>query len=105
MTDWRGIVLPPELGARLEGIVTALQATRRQADAQPVRVLLAGAPGVGKTEVRRALAEASGLSIVEVGPPDLGNGFIGRASVAVNALFERARKVAPSVILSDNFEQ
>jgi len=105
MTDWHGVVLPPDLGARLDRVLAALQATRSSATAQTVRVLLAGAPGVGKTEVRRALAESCGLPLIKVGPRDLGNGMLGGATVAVKALFERARQAAPSMILSDNFEQ
>src|SRR5580765_7374471 len=105
MTDWHGVVLPPDLAARLDQVLAALQATRSSAGAQPVRILLAGAPGVGKTEVRRALAESCGLPVIKVEPNDLGNGFIGAADVAVRALFKRAREAAPAVILSDNFGQ
>ena len=99
--DWHGVLLPPRVCEQLDDIVFAMRATIGDPDAAPVRVLLWGPPGVGKTEIMRALVPQAGLFAVSVAPADLAGAFIGQTSLAVKNLFARARAQAPALLLID----
>ena len=72
---------------------------------RPARgVLLAGAPGTGKTLLARALAGTSAMNFIPVRPPDLLSQFLGQAERAVSHLFEKARFTAPSVLFFDELD-
>lgn len=67
-------------------------------------VLLTGAPGNGKTLLARALAGESGCAFYSVSSPELTNKYYGESAALVRALFELARKNAPSIIFIDEID-
>ncbi|MDP8257203.1 MAG: ATP-binding protein, partial [Candidatus Alcyoniella australis] len=67
-------------------------------------VLLYGAPGNGKTLLAKAVAGESGAHIEIVSGPEALSKWVGEAEERIRAIFERARKLAPSVILFDEID-
>lgn len=104
VNDWHGVVVPPSLREQLTRIEAALAAVRDDPSAPPVRLLLCGPPGVGKTRIRRAFERHGGLSAISVTPADLHGARAGGASAAVRDLFARARAVAPALLSMDAFD-
>ena len=102
--DWHGALLPTHVCDQLDEIATAMQATIGDPDAAPVRVLLWGPPGVGKTEIMRALSRHLGLYTLSAAPADLNGSMVGQTLIAVKNLFTRARAQAPALLLIDAFD-
>jgi AAA+ superfamily predicted ATPase/ATP-dependent DNA ligase len=67
-------------------------------------VLLAGPPGTGKTLLARAVAGECGAHVEIVSGPALLSKWVGESEAALRAIFERARELAPSVILFDEID-
>ena len=67
-------------------------------------VLLYGPPGNGKTLLAKAVAGESGAHIEIVSGPEVLSKWVGEAEERMRAIFERARKLAPSVILFDEID-
>lgn len=67
-------------------------------------VLLYGMPGNGKTLLAKAVAGESGAHIEIVSGPEVLSKWVGEAEERMRAIFERARKLAPSVILFDEID-
>jgi AAA+ superfamily predicted ATPase len=88
-----------------DDIALAMQAAIGDPDAAPVRVLLWGPPGVGKTEIMRALSRHLGLYTLSAAPGDLAGSSVGQTSIAVKNLFTRARAQAPALLLIDAFDE
>lgn len=81
---------------------TAGELTWEQTNA---RILLSGAPGVGKTLLARVVAVAAGVRLIETSIADWNaekylNGTLG----AIKRLFAEARKAAPCVFLIDEID-
>ena len=76
------------------------------ADIDPGR-LLHGAPGTGKTLFARALAATCGLPLVETTYGEWqrsGDGHMGDVLAAMHAVFARAKKLAPCILLIDEID-
>ena len=67
-------------------------------------VLLYGVPGNGKTLLAKAVAGESGAHIEIVSGPEVLSKWVGEAEERMRAIFERARKLSPSVILFDEVD-
>eukprot|EP00116_Pleurobrachia_bachei_P002998 sb/3463260/ len=67
-------------------------------------LLLFGEPGCGKTMVARAIATQCNLTFHSVQGPELLNSYVGQSEGNVRAVFEEARKTAPSVIFFDEID-
>lgn len=67
-------------------------------------ILLAGPPGTGKTLLARAVAGECGAHVEIVSGPALLSKWVGESEAALRAIFERARALAPSVILFDEID-
>jgi transitional endoplasmic reticulum ATPase len=67
-------------------------------------VLLYGPPGNGKTLLAKAVAGESGAHIEIVSGPEVLSKWVGEAEERMRAIFERARKLAPSMILFDEID-
>src|ERR1039457_1463611 len=67
-------------------------------------IILAGPPGTGKTLLARAVAGECGAHIEIVNGPALLSKWVGETEAAIRAVFERAQKFAPAVILFDEID-
>jgi SpoVK/Ycf46/Vps4 family AAA+-type ATPase len=67
-------------------------------------VLLYGPPGCGKTMLARAVAGECRAEFVSVGISDVLSMWIGQSEENLAALFEKARKAAPSVLFFDELD-
>jgi transitional endoplasmic reticulum ATPase len=77
---------------------------RLGAQPQANGVLLAGSPGTGKTLLARAVAGECGAHVEIVSGPSLLSKWVGESEAAIRTIFERARDLAPSVILFDEID-
>ena len=67
-------------------------------------VILAGPPGTGKTLLARAVAGECDAHIESVSGPELLSKWVGETESALRSIFERAKTLAPSVILFDEID-
>lgn len=67
-------------------------------------IVLAGAPGTGKTAFVRAMAGESGVNLVTVHGPELFSQWLGETEETLRTVFDRARSVAPSILFFDQLD-
>jgi transitional endoplasmic reticulum ATPase len=67
-------------------------------------VLLAGAPGTGKTLIAKALATEAGVNFISVRGPQLLNQYVGESERAVRQIFAKARIAAPCIVFFDEID-
>ena len=67
-------------------------------------LLLYGAPGVGKTEIARGLAEAAGLHFRYVATAELLSKWIGQTESTLRHIFEDAEANQPAIIFFDELD-
>jgi transitional endoplasmic reticulum ATPase len=70
----------------------------------PKGLLLAGAPGIGKTLIAKAVANESGVNVISVKGPALMSRFVGDSEQHVRELFQKARQAAPCIIFLDEVD-
>lgn len=70
----------------------------------PRGVLLYGPPGCSKTLMAKAVATESSMNFLAVRGPELLSKYLGESEKAVQALFRRARSVAPSIVFFDEID-
>jgi len=70
----------------------------------PTGVLLYGPPGTGKTLLAKAVAESTDANFLAVDGPELMDRYVGESERGVRELFERARRLAPSVVFLDELD-
>jgi ATP-dependent 26S proteasome regulatory subunit len=88
-----------ELPLRHADLFTRIGATPRAGG-----VILAGPPGTGKTLLARAVAGECGAHVETVSGPELLSKWVGETEAALRSIFERAKTLAPSVILFDEID-
>jgi cell division protease FtsH len=96
-----------EAGAELMEIVDFLknpQRYQRLGGKIPKGVLLAGAPGTGKTLLAKAVAGEAGVPFFSMNGSDFIEMFVGVAAARVRDLFEQAQAKAPSIIFIDELD-
>lgn len=67
-------------------------------------MLLFGPPGCGKTLVASAIPGLCEMTMISVKGPELLNKYIGASEQSVREVFERAKRLRPSIIVFDEFE-
>ncbi|MFA5840546.1 MAG: ATP-dependent zinc metalloprotease FtsH [Candidatus Margulisiibacteriota bacterium] len=70
----------------------------------PKGLLLMGAPGTGKTLLARAIAGEAGVPFFSMSGSDFVEMFVGVGASRVRALFDQAKKQAPSIIFMDEID-
>ncbi|MDR3347564.1 MAG: AAA family ATPase, partial [Helicobacteraceae bacterium] len=70
----------------------------------PKGILLAGAPGVGKTLIAKAIAGEAGVPFFYVSGSSFVHLYVGVGPKKVSELFARARKSAPSIVFIDEID-
>ena len=70
----------------------------------PRGVLLAGAPGCGKTLLARALAGEAGVPFYSISGSDFVEIFVGVGASRIRDLFRRARQNAPAIVFIDELD-
>jgi transitional endoplasmic reticulum ATPase len=76
-----------------------------QAGIAPLKgILLAGAPGCGKTLLAKALASQTGINFISVKGPELLSKYVGESERALREVFHKARQAAPCMIFFDEID-
>lgn len=70
----------------------------------PKGILLAGAPGTGKTLLARAVATESGVNFISVKGPQLLSKWVGESERGVREIFQRARLATPCILFFDELD-
>jgi cell division protease FtsH len=70
----------------------------------PKGVLMAGAPGTGKTLLAKAIAGEAGVPFFSISGSEFVEMFVGVGASRVRDLFKRAREQAPAVIFVDEID-
>lgn len=76
----------------------------RQGVRSPKGVLLYGPPGTGKTLLAKAMAGESGVTFLKAEGNEFLKRYVGEGAEAVHALFNAARKYAPSIVFIDEID-
>jgi cell division protease FtsH len=70
----------------------------------PTGVLMAGAPGTGKTLLAKAVAGEAGVPFFSISGSEFVEMFVGVGAARVRDLFKRVRKQAPAIIFIDEID-
>ena len=70
----------------------------------PKGALLTGPPGTGKTLLAKACAGEAGVPFFSVSGSDFVEKFSGLGAARIRDLFEKAEKIAPSIIFIDEID-
>ena len=93
--------------AELQEIVDFLRNPQKFADIGakiPHGILLAGAPGTGKTLLARAVAGEAGVQFLSISGSDFMEMYVGVGASRVRDLFQQAKKIAPAIIFIDEID-
>ncbi|MBI4505915.1 MAG: CDC48 family AAA ATPase [Chloroflexi bacterium] len=70
----------------------------------PKGILLAGAPGTGKTLLARAVATESGVNFISIKGPQILSKWVGESERGVREVFQRARLATPCILFFDELD-
>ncbi|MEL7520809.1 MAG: AAA family ATPase, partial [Cyanobacteria bacterium J06553_1] len=104
---WSELILSPELKQSLQQILERFLRFFRDPipGVTPSQgMLLYGAPGTGKTQVARVLAQAAGCRFIDLSIAEMRSQYVGEASKKLAQTFERARREAPTILFIDEID-
>jgi SpoVK/Ycf46/Vps4 family AAA+-type ATPase len=93
-----------ELREAVEWPLKHPEAFTRMGIRAPRGILLYGPPGCSKTLMAKALATESSLNFLAVKGPEVFSKWVGESEKAVQAVFRKARAVAPSIVFFDEID-
>jgi transitional endoplasmic reticulum ATPase len=107
-TRWSDIGGYDAVKRRLRSIIDVVSAgggsTTRAERPVDAGLVLAGAPGTGKTAMVRAMAGESGVNLVTVHGPELFSQWLGETEETLRVVFDVARNAAPSILFLDQLD-
>lgn len=104
---WEELILSAELKQSLQQILERFLRFFRDPipGVTPAQgMLLYGAPGTGKTQVARVLAQAAGCRFIDLSIAEMRSQYVGEASKKLSQTFERARREAPTILFIDEID-
>ncbi|MEM7758448.1 MAG: AAA family ATPase [Cyanobacteria bacterium P01_A01_bin.40] len=104
---WSELILSPELKQTLQKILERFIRFFRdpiQGVTPAKGMLLYGAPGTGKTQVARVLAQVAGCRFIDLSIAEMRSQYIGESSKKLSQTFERARREAPTILFIDEID-
>jgi len=93
--------------AELQEVVDFLRNPKKFTDIGakiPHGILLAGAPGTGKTLLARAVAGEADVQFLSISGSDFMEMYVGVGASRVRDLFDQAKKIAPAIIFIDEID-
>ncbi len=93
--------------AELQEVVDFLRNPKKFTDMGakiPHGILLAGAPGTGKTLLAKAVAGEAGVQFLSISGSDFMEMYVGVGASRVRDLFDQAKKIAPAIIFIDEID-
>ncbi len=93
--------------AELQEVVDFLRNPKKFTDMGakiPHGILLAGAPGTGKTLLARAVAGEAGVQFLSISGSDFMEMYVGVGASRVRDLFDQAKRIAPAIIFIDEID-
>ncbi len=93
--------------AELQEVVDFLRNPKKFTDIGakiPHGILLAGAPGTGKTLLARAVAGEADVAFLSISGSDFMEMYVGVGASRVRDLFSQAKKIAPAIIFIDEID-
>ncbi len=93
--------------AELQEVVDFLRNPKKYTDIGakiPHGILLAGAPGTGKTLLARAVAGEADVQFLSISGSDFMEMYVGVGASRVRDLFDQAKKIAPAIIFIDEID-
>ena len=93
--------------AELQEVVDFLRNPKKFADIGakiPHGILLAGAPGTGKTMLARAVAGEADVQFLSISGSDFMEMYVGVGASRVRDLFDQAKRIAPAIIFIDEID-
>ncbi len=93
--------------AELQEVVDFLRNPKKFTDIGakiPHGILLAGAPGTGKTLLAKAVAGEADVAFLSISGSDFMEMYVGVGASRVRDLFQQAKKVAPAIIFIDEID-
>lgn len=104
---WKSLVIPEETRSSLETIVYLLrhaEAVRKRGMSVPRSLLLTGAPGTGKTQIARVLANEAGITFRAYSTAQMKGTVLGETAERVRKAFADARAAAPAIVYLDEID-
>ncbi len=98
------IKIKQELKEAVEWPLKYPDAFKRMGIKAPKGILLYGPPGTGKTLLAKAIAKESESNFISVKGPELLSKWVNDSHKGVQKIFNRARQVAPCIVLIDELE-
>ncbi len=93
--------------AELQEVVDFLRNPKKFTDIGakiPHGILLAGAPGTGKTMLARAVAGEADVQFLSISGSDFMEMYVGVGASRVRDLFDQAKRIAPAIIFIDEID-
>ena len=104
---WEHLIIGDQLKEELQSVVSLLKdpkTAKKYGIDVPKGILLNGPPGTGKTTIAKVVAGTAGLSFFVLKADEVVSKWVGESEKNLTALFQAAKRAAPSVIFIDEVD-